>query len=410
MSVKGVYYRKGIAYICYRDETGRIARESSRQKSLRVAQAILAKRKSEVAMGAHFPARKFEEVKFGELATCWWEEHGRRTRSCFGYVVPRIRERFGVKRAREIRPEHIRKFLRELADRYSASYVNAHRTVLSGIFSFATKHSRYDQNPVKAVPQINEGPGRDRFLPPDDFKLLLDTCGDDVELKVFTVVLGTTTMRKGELLPRRWAEVHLDGETPDLFVPRTKNKDPKRVPLSRIVAEVLKQLPSYGEQEYLFPARPTNRYPDPSRFNRPYRWDMRKKFLAACKTAKIKDLRIHDLRHMSTSILFCAGVPDNVIAKLTGHRGRTLDCYKHLSPQFRSQTVELIARILGGPTLAASPESRTSTDTATDTVPQSGPFQPSESKPKRPVKEWTPNNLGVVGPSGLEPLTSTVSR
>ena len=136
---------------------------------------------------------------------------------------------------------------------------------------------------------------------------------------------------------------------------------------------------------------------------------MRKKFLAACKAAKIKGLRIHDLRHMSTSILFCAGVPDNVIAKLTGHRGRTLDHYKHLSPQFHSQTVELITRILGGPALATNPETRASTDTATDTVPESGPVQLLGDKLRTPTKEWMPNNLGVVGPSGLEPLTSTVS-
>ncbi len=123
-----------------------------------------------------------------------------------------------------------------------------------------------------------------------------------------------------------------------------------------------------------------------------------------------KDFRIHDLRHMSISILFCAGVHDNVIAKLTGHRGRTLDRYKHLLPQFRSQTVELIARILGGPALATSPQSHTFTDTATDTLSQSSPFQPSEGKPKRAAKEGLPNNLVVVGPSGLEPLTSTVSR
>ncbi len=60
----------------------------------------------------------------------------------------------------------------------------------------------------------------------------------------------------------------------------------------------------------------------------------------------------------------------------------TLDRYKHLSPQFRSQTVELIAQILGGPALATSPQSRTFTDTATDTLSQSGAFQPSEGKPK----------------------------
>ena len=34
--------------------------------------------------------------------------------------------------------------------------------------------------------------------------------------------------------------------------------------------------------------------------------------------------RIHDLRHMATSILFPQGIPEAIIRKLTGHRSREL--------------------------------------------------------------------------------------
>jgi regulator of sigma D len=36
------------------------------------------------------------------------------------------------------------------------------------------------------------------------------------------------------------------------------------------------------------------------------------------------------------------GVPDNIIAKHTGHRSKALERYKHLFPQLRQQTVQLI--------------------------------------------------------------------
>ena len=39
-------------------------------------------------------------------------------------------------------------------------------------------------------------------------------------------------------------------------------------------------------------------------------------------------------------------VPDNIIARLTGHKGRELERYKHLRPDLRQQTTELIARVL----------------------------------------------------------------
>src|SRR5207244_7233604 len=35
-------------------------------------------------------------------------------------------------------------------------------------------------------------------------------------------------------------------------------------------------------------------------------------------------------------------VPDNVIAKHTGHKSKALERYKHLFPQLRKQTVQLI--------------------------------------------------------------------
>jgi len=36
------------------------------------------------------------------------------------------------------------------------------------------------------------------------------------------------------------------------------------------------------------------------------------------------------------------GVPDNVIAKHTGHKSKELERYKHLFPELRQQTVQLI--------------------------------------------------------------------
>src|ERR1700679_4133210 len=86
---------------------------------------------------------------------------------------------------------------------------------------------------------------------------------------------------------------------------------------------------------------------------------MRASFKAACKRAgkEFENLRIHDLRHMATTILFLRGIPEAIIRKLTGHRSRELERYEHLSPVLRRQTVELIAREI--------------TDTATDT-PDSG--------------------------------------
>ena len=87
-SNKGVYFRDGIAYIRYQDERGGAVRESTKQRSGKVAQDILPKRKSEVAVRVHFPTRAFDAVTFTELANYWWQAHGSKTRSQFRVPLP----------------------------------------------------------------------------------------------------------------------------------------------------------------------------------------------------------------------------------------------------------------------------------------------------------------------------------
>ncbi len=86
----------------------------------------------------------------------------------------------------------------------------------------------------------------------------------------------------------------------------------------------------------------------PSRGKEAHLWDLRKPFQAACERAGVADLRIHDLRHMATTIFFLEGAPEAIIRKPTGHRCRALERYQHLSPLLKRQTVELIAGKLSG--------------------------------------------------------------
>jgi integrase len=123
----------------------------------------------------------------------------------------------------------------------------------------------------------------------------------------------------------------------------SKNKRPSRLPLPKLAVLALKQMPSYGKSEYLFPAKPNVRFKDVEKFSKPYAWDLGKRFKRICTKAGINDLRIHDLRHFATTMLFMEGVPDEIIRKMTGHRSEELQRYKHFSTPFLQQTGERIA-------------------------------------------------------------------
>ena len=172
--VRGVYFRGGKAYIRYRDGNGNIVRESTEQRSVKFAEDLLAKRRTEVAQCVHFPTRQFDRVLFKDLLDDWWEKHGQHTRSRFNYHLPKVREKFDTRRARDIEVESVEEFLRSWKrEEYAASSINKYRTILCSAFNFAIKRGKYDHNPVSAVPQRREPPGRDRFLSTQEFQKLM---------------------------------------------------------------------------------------------------------------------------------------------------------------------------------------------------------------------------------------------
>ena len=124
-------------------------------------------------------------------------------------------ECFAEKRARELTPDSVDAFRDLLANerKLSASSVNHHRTIINGIFNFAIKRGRFDKNPVAAVRQRPEPPGRDRIVSPTEFQALWGKAQPDPEMRAFLALAGTTTMRKGEILSLRWDRVQL-GESP----------------------------------------------------------------------------------------------------------------------------------------------------------------------------------------------------
>lgn len=342
---KGVYQRNKASpqlWITYVDENGKQIKESAKTTDPDLAEQFRNKRLNQVSERRLIPTRKFESITVGELMDFWWEKHAKHRNNKFQYLLPRL-EKFRPLKARNLSPEMVQDFLDDLLKTLSPSSVNHYRTILNSAFNFAIKWKKYDDNPVIPIRQVPEHEARDRFVGVEELVKLIEQCRieEDYELQGFIILAACTGMRKGEILPRKWSEVGVDEEYPFIYAAKTKNKRPKRLPLPALTVYALKNLPSYGKHEYLFPAKPNARFKD--NFSKPHAWDLGKRFRRVCRLAGITDLRIHDLRHFATTMLFMEGVADAVIRKLTGHRSEELERYKHFSPTFKQQTVELIA-------------------------------------------------------------------
>jgi integrase len=169
---------------------------------------------------------------------------------------------------------------------------------------------------------IGPGEQRDRRPSADELAKLLEllspTVGDFVRFAV------ATAMRRGEICRIRWADVDEARRCVlirDRKHPRRKAGNHQLVPLLDKTGldawAILHRQPKIDAR--IFPLEPET---------------VSDAFAAACKSAGIVDLHLHDLRHEGTSRLFEAGLSIDQVALVTGHRDwRSLRRYTHVRPE-----------------------------------------------------------------------------
>ena len=157
---------------------------------------------------------------------------------------------------------------------------------------------------------------RDRRLKRGEEKRLIETArsygrhGEEIaDLILFAV---ETAMRRTEILSMRWEHVDLKNRV--ALLPKTKNGEPREVPLSPRAVSILKTRKRDLGPVWSFK-------PD----------SVTRAFERVCALAGIEGLRFHDLRHEATSRLFEDGFNTMEAAAVTGHKTLgMLKRYTHL--------------------------------------------------------------------------------
>jgi integrase len=74
-------------------------------------------------------------------------------------------------------------------------------------------------------------------------------------------------------------------------------------------------------------------------------------FKPLLKAAQLTEIRFHDLRHTSASLLLAAGVHPKVVQERLGHSqiGITLDIYSHVMPTMGAEAASKLDAILKTP-------------------------------------------------------------
>jgi integrase len=225
------------------------------------------------------------------------------------------------------------------AFRRSGATVNRYLAVLSHVFTMAVREWRLiDRNPVADVGKKKEARGRIRFLRDEEREALLVACAASAWPPLYTLVLLaiTTGARRGELINLQWTDITIDPPAPQAIIQKSKNGDPRRLPLVGKALESLRSLriESGGRTRFVFCA--------PSGLDRPFvGFDAH--WYAALASAGIDDFRFHDLRHTCASYLAAQGSSLLEIADVLGHR--TMAMVKRYSHLAQGHKVTVIARM-----------------------------------------------------------------
>jgi integrase len=182
--------------------------------------------------------------------------------------------------------------------------------------------SKYQREDLTEVKKDKEPPGRLRYFgSKEEANRLIEGCRGS--FRALVIVALHTGMRKGELLNLTWANADLDQGF--IHIGATKNGEVRSIPMNETVWTVFSNLRKENNTSWVFHDEQ----------GQPFR-DTHKKFLWACKRAKIQDFRFHDLRHTFASWLVMDGVPLGTVSHLLGHKSILMTMrYSHLSPEHR---------------------------------------------------------------------------
>lgn len=219
----------------------------------------------------------------------------------------------------------------------TGSTINRYTSAIAAVLTWAIRRRiapRGFDHPVRRVERQAETAEKTRFLSDDERRRLLEACKASAWPRLYLLVLLalTTGARRGELVALRWRDVDLERAV--AHIGKTKNGDPKALPLVPAVVEQLQRFKG-APGALVFPSR--------LNAEKPMVFDQR--WREALKLAGIRHYRWHDNRHSAASMLAMNGASLLEIADLLGHRQISMTHrYAHLATKHRAA---LVHRVMG---------------------------------------------------------------
>ena len=203
--------------------------------------------------------------------------------------------------------------------------VNYEVIIISNFFNFCIERGYADKNQAAKIKKLNELK-RLKTLSDEDIVKLIAGATNKLTRDIITFLIYTGC-RKGEALNLKWDDVDLQNDV--IAIKGTKTKYDRYVPISKPLKELLGGIEKNQDCLYVFNKKGAKI------------GNFKKSFYTACRNAGLKDLRIHDLRHVFASKMVMNGTSLYITGELLGHRTTQMTKrYSHLVPDTLKKAVD----------------------------------------------------------------------
>ncbi|MCC8339326.1 site-specific integrase [Streptomyces sp. R1] len=243
-------------------------------------------------------------------------------------------------------------------------------TYIHSVLKSALEHAvREEEIPRNVARNVRTGTPRPRRFEPlttDEARRFLTTAQDHRLHALFELALHTG-LRKGELLGLRWEDLDLGSGTAAIrrtlqrtsasgltTLPTKTRASERRIALPARCIQSLKR--HHEQQQREHEAADTAWQPNGHIFTttqgRPIDpTNLTRTFNTLLRTACLRRIRFHDLRHSTATLLLEQGVELVVIKELLGHAhiGVTATVYAHVRLRLQRDAIDILGTALGGP-------------------------------------------------------------
>jgi integrase len=290
--------------------------------TIEMARKEALKRLGEIATGGN-PAQALRNAKqdltFSELFSLYVEKYARHHTKTWQDTVQnhdRYFQNWRNKKCAAIKRADVQAWVTKLGDEKGAHTANRSLDTFKAILRWGVRQEliKLEHDPCAGIDRFKTKP-RERFILPGDeydrfMKALL--AEPNPLLRDFFLLCLYTGARKTNVMSMRWSDVNLEMQT--WRIPDTKNDDSQTITLIGPAIALLSRRHDGADDDAVWV------FPSDSRTG--HLVSPKSAWKRLLERAKIKDLRIHDVRRTVSSYMAIQGVSPTIFGKALGHRSQ----------------------------------------------------------------------------------------